>query len=248
MLCLTIPALDDLSFTTCSDVHISAPKSCRLFIRRFRVSVPLNASDIDTGTEDSTLHKTGDDKPKKPEPKTPGAMPFDLLTLISKDAKDAAIKNRVVKTKNKNDPIKQFIQQTQLSEQEIDSIGVADDVNLELKALEAEDISLDAANTADRDIIEDHQEEEDLKDHSTSSSSTEPTIVADAGEIDTTISDPLDTSSVMEMLIGTGVSIDGNGLVNDATNEHIGIDRIVEVFQTTCLSRFWCHCIATHSF
>ena len=78
--------------------------------------------------------------------------------------------------------------------------------------------------------IEELQEEEDL-----SSGSTEPTMVADAGEIDTTISDPLDTSSVMEMLIGTGVSIDGNGLVNDVTKEPLGIDRIVEVFQTTCL-------------
>ena len=209
-------------------VHLSAPMSYRLFIRRFRVSVPLNASDIETGTEDSTLRKTDDDKPNdKPEPKTPGAMPFNLFDLINKDA---AIKTHVANTKTKGDPIKQFIKQTQLSEQEIDSIGVEDDVSLAFKALVAADKSLDATNTAERETIEELQEEEDL-----SSGSTEPTMVANDGEIDTTISDPLDTASVKEMLIGTGVSIDGNGLVNDATNEHIGIDRIVEVFQTTCL-------------
>lgn len=209
-------------------VHLSAPMSYLLFIRRFRVSVPLNASDIDTGTEDSTLHKTDDDKPKKkPEPKTPGAQPFDLLDLIKKDA---ASKKHVANTKKTDDPIKQFIKQTQLSEKEIDSIGVDDDASLEIKALVAADISLDATNTTERETIEELQEEEDL-----SSGSTEPTMVADAGEIDTTISDPLDTSSVMEMLIGTGVSIDGNGLVNDVTKEPLGIDRIVEVFQTTCL-------------
>ena len=223
-------------------VHLLSPMSYRLFIRRFRVSVPLNASDIDTGTEDSTLHKTDDKPAKEPKPKTPGAQPFDLLDLIKKDA---AIKKHVgvANTKKTHDPIKQFIKQTQVSQQEIDAIGVDDDASLEIKVLVAADTALDAANKEERESIEELQEEEDL-----SSGSTEPTMVANDGEIDTTISDPLDTSSVMEMLIGTGVSIDGNGLVNDATNEHIGIDRIVEVFQTTCLYRFWCHCIAPHTF
>ena len=201
--------------------------SYRLFIRRFRVSVPLNASDIETGTEDSTLRKTDDDKPNdKPEPKTPGAMPFNLFDLINKDA---AIKTHVANTKTKGDPIKQFIKQTQLSEQEIDSIGVEDDVSLAFKALEAEEKSLDSTKKAELETIEELQEEED---HSTGS--TEPTIVADAGEIDITISDPLNTASVRAILIGTCVSLDGFELTTP-TSIHIGIDPIVEVFQTTCL-------------
>ena len=186
--------------------------------------VPLNAADIDTGTEDSTLlHKTGDDKPKKEKSKKTGAMPFDLLDLVINDTHAAkSIKKNVAKAPQTNDPIKQFIVQSQLHEQEIDCIGVTDESDLELKAFMDDDATIQKALKAEREDIEDLQEEQELLD-----GSKEPTIVEEDSVINKDISDPLDAKSVMEMLNGTGVSADGNGLVDDITKEYICTTKLL---------------------
>ena len=205
-------------------VHLSAPLSYRLsVIRRYRVLVPLNAADIDTGTEDSTLlHKTGDDKPKKEKSKTPGAMPFDLLDLVINDNHAAkSIKKNVAKATQTNDPIKQFVQ-SQLPEQEIDCIGVTDEADLELKVFMDDDAAIQKTLKAEREDIDDLQEEQDLLD-----GSKEPTVLEEDSVINKDISDPLDAKSVMEMLNGTGVSVDGNGLVDDITNEYICTTKLL---------------------
>ena len=204
-------------------VHLSAPLSYRLSVRRYRVLVPLNAADIDTGTEDSTLlHKTGDDKPKKEKSKTPGAMPFDLLDLVINDTHAAkSIKKSVAKATQTNDPIKQFVQ-SQLPEQEIDCIGVSDEADLELKVFMDDDATIQKAHKAEREDIEELQEEEDLLDGSKG-----PTIVEENDVINKDISDPLDAKSVMEMLNGTGVSLDGLGLVDDNTKEYICTTKLL---------------------
>ena len=221
MLRLTIPALDVLLATTCPP-SLSAPLSYRLsVIRRYKVLVPLNAADIDTGTEDSTL--TGGDKPKKEKSKTPGATPFDLLDSIIIDTTAAkSIKKNVAKARQNDDPIKKFVQ-SQLPEQEIDSIGVSDEADLELNVLVNADKAIEVKNKAEREDIEELQEEEDYMD-----GSEEPTIVEEADTIiNKDISDPLDAKSVMEMLNGTGVSVDGNGMVDDATKKYICTTKLL---------------------